>query len=200
MFEWCSIVDKQDPADLSNVLTQSISNASKAFSEHRNDESKGLSLASSQQSPYIWDRSIRTQSTRDNASERSSEHANDDHREYHGRMVSQSVLNTVGNNESPSADPSTSKRSWNDYVKTSARQDEYQQHIHLPACHEIFYEKQTDEGDPSSIGRPDTPHTPDGICVLYLGPNKRRGFEEDRRDTDRSKCSLLTLKSHSSVE
>jgi hypothetical protein len=192
VFEWCSTVDKQDHADLANVLDQSISNASKALWEHRNDESKGLSIASSQQSPYIWDRSIRTQSTRDNASERSSEHATADNREYHGRMISQSVLNI--------ADPSTSKRSWNEHVKTMPLHDEYQQHIHLPACHEIFYEKQTDDGAPSSIGRPGTLQTPDGICVLYLGPNKRRGFEEDQRDTDRSKCSLLTLKSHSSVE
>ena len=200
VFEWCSTVDKRDHADLCNVLDQSMFNASKARSGHGNDQSKGLSIASSQQSPYIWDRSIRTQSTRDTASERSSEHAADGNHEYHGRAISQSVLNTVANDESPSASRFASKRSWNDNVKSSPLLDDYQQHIHLPACHEIFYEQQADHDDPSSIDRPDAAHTSDGICVLYLGPNKRRGFEEDQRKTDPSNCSLLTLKSHSSVE
>jgi hypothetical protein len=36
------------------------------------------------------------------------------------------------------------------------------------------------------------------MCILYLGPNRRRGFEDNFPDETRSsKLSLLTLKSHS---
>lgn len=97
--------------------------------------------------------------------------------------------------------------------------NDYGQDIHLPACNELFYEKHYPES-PSmplnqspSLDRLSTvtyEHIRDAsrqeeVCVLYLGPNRRRGFEENLPDrnpveTNPSKLSLLTLKSHSFVE
>lgn len=99
--------------------------------------------------------------------------------------------------------------------------DEYHQHIHLSNGHEIFYEKQFEEAplefshSPSydrfstltyqhvkETNQRELFDPKEEICVLYLGPNGRRGFEEnhtDERSTTEnpSKLSLLTLKSHS---
>lgn len=86
---------------------------------------------------------------------------------------------------------------------------EYPQHIHLPNNNEIFYEKSFDPLNPSlsSSDRFSTltyqqvqelNHPHDEICVLYLGPNGTRGFEDNLVDNypHPSKSSLLTLQSN----
>jgi hypothetical protein len=90
------------------------------------------------------------------------------------------------------------------------------QDIHLPTCNELFYEKHYPESHSPSFDRLSTvtyEHIKDAyrrfdsddrpqeeVCVLYLGPNRRRGFEENQLEANPSKLSLLTLKSHSFVE
>ena len=42
-----------------------------------------------------------------------------------------------------------------------------------------------------------TDHQQEEVGVLSLGPNRRRGFDENLSEENPSKFSLLTLKSHS---
>ena len=107
------------------------------------------------------------------------------------------------------------KQTWPDHLIDDYHQ---QQHIHLPNCNELFYEKQSDEHpmeydrfstityqhvkDTNDLTRTDSDHVKEEVCVLYFGPHGRRGFEENHSDDHQtaqhpSKLSLLTLKSHS---
>ena len=96
--------------------------------------------------------------------------------------------------------------------------NDYQQHIHLLNCNEIFYEQQYETTNEfnrsssfdrfSSLTCQDVKDTnkhlinqKEEICILYLGPNQCRGFEDNLHNyTNPSKLSLLTLKSNSLFE
>ncbi len=103
---------------------------------------------------------------------------------------------------------SVEKRTWTEYLDENIQPNDYPQRIHLPNCNEIFYEKQFDHSNQSlssdrfstltSEHVHDRNHPEEEICVLYLGPNGTRGFEENFPDKilHPSKLSLLTLKSN----
>ncbi|CAF2533701.1 unnamed protein product [Rotaria sp. Silwood2] len=184
-----------------------------ANSDHN---SKSKSITSSAQSPYIWNRSIQTI---ENDSQQSSKQlTTEEINEYNGRIISKSSINTAFVNDQSKKNEMCNE-SINDNIKINQlTSDEYHQHIHLPNSNEIFYEKQYDNINDfnysSSFDRFSTltyQHVKDTnyflnnqqeeICVLYLGPNRCRGFEDNLyNETNSSKLSLLTLKSHSLVE
>ena len=107
---------------------------------------------------------------------------------------------------------SEDKQKWNEYFDEHSKPKEYPQHIHLPNCNEIFYEKHFDHladlnSSLSSSDRFSTltyqqvhelTHPHEEICVLYLGPNGSRGFEDNlgEKMPHLSTSSLLTLHSH----
>lgn len=95
-----------------------------------------------------------------------------------------------------------------DDTKSVAHDD--QQYINLPNSNEIFYHKQYDNFDEfnyslssdrfSTITYQDIKdkNQEENLCILYHGPNRYRGFEDNlpNKLTNSSKLSLLTLKSH----
>ncbi|CAF0949735.1 unnamed protein product [Adineta steineri] len=166
------------------------------------------SITSSQQSSYIWNKSSSTIENNTQQSQLTTE--------YNGRMISQSTLNTISN-----GNQSTKKETWNEHFYDNINtnlfsSNEPHQHIHLSNSNEIYYEKQydnTDEFYPSSSLSFDrfstltyehindtTNHRKnqqEEICILYLGPNRCRGFEDNLPiENTSSKVSLITLKSH----
>ncbi|CAF0782965.1 unnamed protein product [Rotaria sp. Silwood1] len=198
---------------------QSMENKSKlilAITTNPDHNSKSKSITSSEQSPYIWNRSIQT---KENDSQQSSKQSTTEKiNEYNGRIISKSSINTTFTNDQLKKNE-TCNESIDDNIKqNSLPSDEYQQHIYLPNSNEIFYEKQYDNTNDvnysSSSDRFSTltyQHVKDTnivlnnqqeeICILYLGPNRCRGFEDNlHNETNSSKLSLLTLKSHSLLE
>lgn len=110
-------------------------------------------------------------------------------------------------------------KSTDDFMKKNGSDsDKYPQNIHLSKSNEIFYEKKFDTTNDVNYSQSsdrlstltyqhvkDTNHTlsnlKEEICILYLGPNRCRGFEDNfDNETKSSTLSLLTLKSHSLFE
>jgi hypothetical protein len=133
-------------------------------------------------------------------------------------MISQSAISTIDSSKSKFSQNLSlnfkfliENRTW---IEQLNRSDDYPQHIHLPNCNEISYEKQYEFSPSLSSDRLSTltyQHVKNAnnrsinpqeeICILYLGPNRRRGFEDNIPDENHSsKLSLITLKSHSLSE
>ncbi|CAF1984428.1 unnamed protein product [Rotaria magnacalcarata] len=174
-----------------------------------NHDIKSESIASSQLSPSIWNSSIHTIEN-DDSHPSSQQLISEEVNEYNGRTISKFSINTILTNDQP-------KNNDNIEIKKFTT-DQYLQHVYLPNSNEIFYEKQfentNDFNYSSSSDRFSTltyQHVKDTnqylnnqqeeICILYLGPNRCRGFEDNlHNETNSSKLSLLTLNSQSLLE
>ncbi|CAF1040807.1 unnamed protein product [Rotaria sordida] len=189
----------------------------KAIDQSNSDNNwKTKSITSSQQSPYIWNRSI--QNIENDSQQSSKQLTTEEINEYNGRIISKSSINTTFTNDQSKKNEIYNESIDNNIEIIPLTSDQYQQHIHLSNSNEIFYEKQYNNINnfnySSSFDRFSTltyQHVKDTnyflnnqqeeICILYLGPNRYRGFEDNlHNEIHSSKLSLLTLKSHSLFE
>ena len=137
-------------------------------------------------------------------------------------MISQSAISTIDSSKSKFSQILSlnfkfliENQTWIEQLNHYNQSDDNPQHIHLPNCNEISYEKQYEFNPSLSSDRLSTltyqhvkntnnrsiNNPQEEICILYLGPNRRRGFEDNIPDENHpSKLSLLTLKSHSLSE
>ncbi|CAF0977114.1 unnamed protein product [Adineta ricciae] len=194
---------ESEPDQLEEILQRKLNDSNRKI-----DRSYSIkSLASSQHSSYAWNQSVPSVENKSQTTESITE--------YHGRMVSRTAFSITS-----SENLLKKKFGLNEYFNEKKSLDDSTQQIHLSKSNEIFYQKHYNNPDEdrlsssSSFDRFSTliyPYAKNAIahpfnqeeklCILYFGPNRCRGFEDNLLlNKTSSKLSLLTLKSHVLIE